>query len=59
MREVRWRLFRDDELPARLRRIQRMERAAFPLEDPGGAGGHESPAGPPGSPNGGPPSARP
>ena len=28
MREVRWRLFRHDELPARLRRLERLERAA-------------------------------
>jgi hypothetical protein len=26
--EVRWRLFRDDEMPARFQRLRRMERAA-------------------------------
>ena len=37
MREVRWRLFRREDMPARLRRLQRMEDAAFrppPVEDP-------------------------
>ena len=29
MQEVRWRLFRREDLPARLRRLQRMEDAAF------------------------------
>ena len=29
LREVRWRLFRRDELPARLRRLQRLEDAAL------------------------------
>jgi hypothetical protein len=28
VREVRWQLFRRDELPARLRRLQRLEEAA-------------------------------
>jgi hypothetical protein len=30
VREVQWRLFRRDELPARLRRLQRLEDTAFP-----------------------------
>jgi hypothetical protein len=29
MQEVRWRLFRRQDLPARLRRLQRMEETAF------------------------------
>jgi hypothetical protein len=29
MQEVRWRLFRREDLPARLRRLQRLEDAAF------------------------------
>ena len=29
VREVRWRLFRREDLPARLRRLQRLEDAAF------------------------------
>ena len=36
LREVRWRLFRRDELPARLRRLQRLEDAA--LRERNGAG---------------------
>ena len=41
--EVPWRLFRRDELPARLRRLQRLEEAAAAEEDerparPGGTG---------------------
>jgi hypothetical protein len=40
MREVRWRLFRHEDMPARLRRLQRLEDAAFP--DPPAA---EEPAG--------------
>jgi hypothetical protein len=28
MREVRWRLFRREDLPARLRRLERLEQAA-------------------------------
>jgi hypothetical protein len=38
LREVRWRLFRREDLPARLRRLERLERAAFgeqpPASDP-------------------------
>ena len=37
MQEVRWRLFRREDMPARLRRLQRLEDAAFPAppaEDP-------------------------
>jgi hypothetical protein len=33
MQEVRWRLFRREDLPARLRRLQRLEDAA--LSEPG------------------------
>jgi hypothetical protein len=33
MREVRWRLFRQEELPARLRRLERLERAAAAERD--------------------------
>jgi len=29
MQEVRWRLFRREDLPARLRRLERLEEAAF------------------------------
>jgi hypothetical protein len=29
MQEVRWRLFRREDMPARLRRLQRMEDTAF------------------------------
>jgi hypothetical protein len=29
MQEVRWRLFRREDLPARLRRLERLEQAAF------------------------------
>jgi len=29
MREVRWRLFRREDMPARLRRLERMEETAF------------------------------
>jgi hypothetical protein len=29
MQEVRWRLFRREDMPARLRRLQRLEDAAF------------------------------
>jgi hypothetical protein len=29
MQEVRWRLFRREDLPARLRRLERMEDTAF------------------------------
>jgi hypothetical protein len=29
MREVRWRLFRREDLPARLRRIERLDEIAF------------------------------
>lgn len=43
MQEVRWRLFRREDIPARLRRLERMEEAAFsePPEQPppGGEGG--------------------
>jgi hypothetical protein len=43
MREVRWRLFRREDMPARLRRLERMEKAAFsePPEErpPDGDGG--------------------
>ena len=35
MQEVRWRLFRREELPARLRRLQRMEDAALRDRAPG------------------------
>jgi hypothetical protein len=34
MREVRWRLFRHEDMPARLRRLQRLEDAAFPEPAP-------------------------
>jgi hypothetical protein len=34
MQEVRWRLFRREDLPARLRRLQRLEDAAL-AERPG------------------------
>jgi hypothetical protein len=30
VKEVQWRLFRREDLPARLRRLQRLEDAAFP-----------------------------
>lgn len=42
VREVRWRLFRRDELPARLRRLQRLEHAAAAESN-----GHRPPAGEP------------
>jgi hypothetical protein len=32
MQEVRWRLFRREDLPARLRRLERLEDAAFGRE---------------------------
>ena len=38
MREVRWRLFRREDMPARLRRLERLEDAAF--------GGRPEPADP-------------
>jgi hypothetical protein len=40
LQEVRWRLFRREDLPARLRRLERMEDAAFgrePKDLPGAA----------------------
>jgi hypothetical protein len=44
-RQVRWRLFRTDEMPARLRRLERLERAAEqslePLTAPGRPPGGE------------------
>jgi len=42
MEEVRWRLFRREDLPARLRRLERMEDAALgepPREQARGEGG--------------------
>jgi hypothetical protein len=45
VREVRWQLFRRDELPARLRRLQRLEEAAESESRMNGAGpGTEPPA---------------
>lgn len=43
MQEVRWRLFRREDLPARLRRLERMEDTALaeerrPAERPPGEG---------------------
>jgi hypothetical protein len=38
LQEVRWRLFRREDLPARLRRLERLEDAAFgrePADRPG------------------------
>ena len=32
-REVRWRLFREEEMPARLRRLAQLERAARSSEE--------------------------
>jgi hypothetical protein len=47
VREVQWRLFRREDLPSRLRRLRRLEDAAFPpAEEPSG--------GPEGSRNGRP-----
>jgi hypothetical protein len=34
MREVRWRLFRREDMPARLRRLERLEDAAFGEQPP-------------------------
>jgi hypothetical protein len=34
MREVRWRLFRREDIPARLRRLERMEETAFGAPEP-------------------------
>ena len=47
MQEVRWRLFRREDMPARLRRLQRLEDAAFgehpdPDPDPPGRDGDET-----------------
>jgi hypothetical protein len=35
MQEVRWRLFRREDMPARLRRLERLEDAAFSGRDNG------------------------
>jgi hypothetical protein len=34
LQEVRWRLFRREDLPARLRRLERMEETAFSEQSP-------------------------
>jgi hypothetical protein len=43
MQEVRWRLFRREDMPARLRRLERMEETAYPQQrhtsPPPGEGG--------------------
>ena len=46
LQEVRWRLFRREDLPARLRRLERLEDAAFgpPAEDLPGAAEEEKTA---------------
>jgi hypothetical protein len=45
VRQVQWRLFRREDLPARMRRLQRLEDLAFPQAE-------ESPAAPDASRNG-------
>jgi hypothetical protein len=48
-REVRWRLFSREELPARLRRLERLERAADGAPGPGRAEARPQPGERPGS----------
>jgi hypothetical protein len=42
-REVRWRLFSREELPARLRRLERLERVADEAPGPGGTEARRQP----------------
>jgi hypothetical protein len=41
LQEVRWRLFRREDLPARLRRLERLEETAFGREPEGRPAAHD------------------
>ncbi len=41
LQEVRWRLFRREDLPARLRRLERLEETAFGPEPEGRPAAHD------------------